>query len=70
MDGIWNHTDRGDLNLRSLSLDRTEQCCGVCLPTLNWRIGMLSIVSTEAPSTSLETMEAAPEEKGPQNGLR
>jgi hypothetical protein len=31
---------------------------------------MLSIVSTEPPSTSLETMEAAPEEKGPQNGLR
>jgi hypothetical protein len=31
---------------------------------------MLSVVSTETSSTSLVTMEAAPEEKGPQNGLR
>ena len=30
-------------------LDVPEQCCGLSLPTLTRRIGMLSVVSTEAP---------------------
>jgi hypothetical protein len=37
-------------------LDRTEQCCGVCLPTLTWRSGILFI----HPDGSLAAESSAP----------
>src|SRR5216683_2119758 len=37
-------------------LDRTEQCCGVCLPTLTWRNGILFI----HPDGSLAAESSAP----------
>src|SRR5260370_27542913 len=36
--------------------DRTEQCCGVCLPTLTWRSGILFI----HPDGSLAAESSAP----------
>src|SRR5260370_42689084 len=37
-------------------LDRTEQCCGVCLPALTWRSGILFI----SPDGSLAAESSAP----------